>query len=145
MVGVVSRTSELIFPRNVNTLATGPVTVPLGPAVVHVTGVRAGDRNEFTMTFTSGGVPLDLTPYTITAQARRVAQDLGPAACDAVVIVTDAANGALLVRWPGDQVRTMLGDAGEWEGVWDLQLAPVTGDPVTIAAGSLTAVSDVTR
>lgn len=119
--------------------------MPLGPAVVNLTGVRAGDRNEFTMTLTSGGVPVNLTGHTVTAAARKKAEDVDPPACTAVVTVTDAVAGQLTVAWPGDAVRAMLGGAASWAGVWDLQSAPASGDPVTLVAGTLTAVMDVTR
>src|SRR4051812_26027865 len=110
----------------------GPATVPLGPALVNVTGVRSGDRNVFTVTLTSGGQPFDLTGVEVTAQARKTS--LTPDALDAVVEVIDAAAGKVRVRWPGEDVTTWLDGKGSVKGVWDLQLADGTSDPLTVAA-----------
>jgi len=121
------------------------VTVPLGPACVNITGIRAGDRNEMTFTVMSKGAPVDLTGMTVTAQARKKATDPDPAALEAVVDITDPVNGTGTLRWPGDDVRTLLGSSAKWTGVWDLQVGDGVSDPTTIAAGSFDAVSDVTR
>lgn len=122
------------------------VTVPLGPARADITGVRAGDLNEMTVTLTSGGGPLDLTGRTVMAQARAKATDLGTAALTAVVTVVGAAvDGVVRLRWPGDDVRTLLGTKATWTGVWDLQVDNGIDDPVTVVAGSFKAEMDVTR
>lgn len=121
------------------------VTVPFGPAVVDLTGVRAGDQNLMAVTLTTGGDPLDLTGATVTAQARKVVTDLGPPALSATVVVTDAAAGQCSVRWPGEDVRTLLGTAANWTGVWDLQYVVGSGEPVTVCGGKFTAEQDVTR
>jgi multidrug efflux pump subunit AcrA (membrane-fusion protein) len=119
------------------------VVVPLGPACVDITGVRAGDQNLFSMTLTSSGIPVDLTSLTITAQAR-----VNPLALDsisAVIEKVDALAGKITVRWPGDAVTTMLAGKTTWKGVWDLQVDSGANDPVTVAAGKFTANMDVTR
>lgn len=121
------------------------VVVPLGPACVDITGVRAGDQNEFTMHLHRGGVPLDLTGLTFTAQARKKSTDPDPPALTAVVTVTDALNGDLTVAWPGEDVRALLNGKATWTGVWDLQADDGTNDPTTLAAGNLAAQMDVTR
>lgn len=122
------------------------MAINLGPAVVDVAGIRAGDRNLFQLTIRSGGAPIDLTDYVITAQARTTAAD--PDALDADVEITDAVNGKCDVRWPGDAVRTWIGAGTTQKGVWDLQLVN-TGDPGsdpwTVIAGSFAAELDVTR
>ena len=112
----------------------GPVTVPLGPAVAHLVGVRAGDRNLLHVRITSAGVPLDLTGSTVTAQARKKSTDAVPA-ITADVEVTDAALGEIDLRWPGEQVTAALAGADTWAGVWDLQVQAGADDPVTICAG----------
>lgn len=120
-----------------------PATVPLGPALVNVTGVRAGDRNVFTVTLTSGGEPFDLAGLELTAQARKTS--VTPEALDAVVEVVDAAAGTFTVRWPGDAVTTWLAGKASVTGVWDLQIDDGSSDPLTVAAGAFGAVMDVTR
>jgi hypothetical protein len=120
------------------------VTVPLDPATVNITGVRAGDRNAFTVTITADGDPVNLTGSTLTAQARKLANDPDPAALTATVTVTDAANGTAEIVWPGAAVTTMLGASASWTGVWDLQRTTAAGS-TTVCAGAFTAVMDVTR
>jgi len=120
------------------------VAINLTPAVVDISGVRAGDRNLFNLTLRSAGKPMDLTGYTVTAQARTtVAATTG---LDAVCTVVDPAGGGVTVRWPGDDVRTWLGSKVTQAGVWDLQLDDGSGgDPWTIISGEFAAEMDVTR
>lgn len=117
--------------------------VDLSPARVDISGIRAGDRNLITMTLTNGGVPINLTGKTVAAQARQTATDTAMLA--AVVTITDAAAGAITVRWPGPAVSTLLGTTAKWTGVWDLQVTTTGEDPLTVAAGTFTAEMDVTR
>lgn len=119
-------------------------SVNLTPAPVDLLGIRAGDRNLITFTITNGGVPVNLTGKTVTAQARQTAND-ATAALTAVVAIVDAVAGAISVRWPGAAVATLLGSAATWTGVWDLQVATPSEDPLTVAAGTFGAVMDVTR
>ena len=124
---------------------TACVKVNLGPACIDIEGVRAGDRNLVTLTLNQGGAPLDLTGLTLTSQVRKKATDPDPAALTADVIVTDAPNGMCTLRWPGDDVRTLVNGAAKWAGVWDLQVASPPDDPVTLVAGKWSAEADVTR
>ena len=118
--------------------------ISLAPAVLDVSGIRAGDRNMFQLTIRTGGTRMDLTGYTVTAQARTTAVD--PVHLDAVVTLTDAAQGVCLVRWPGNDVRTWLGGQSSAKGVWDLQLLDTTGsDPWTVLTGTFAAEMDVTH
>lgn len=119
--------------------------VQFGPAVVDCLGVRSGDRNQMSVLVSQDGTPMDLTGVTATAVARKTITDPDPPPLSAVVTVTDAAAGALTVRWPGDAVRTVLGTALKWDGVWDLQIVFTGQDPVTIAAGKISLEQDVTR
>jgi hypothetical protein len=124
-------------------MAATCVIVPLGPACVDLTGVRAGDRNLVTATITSKGAPVNLTGYTVSAQARKKSVDT--AALAAVVTVDNAALGQISIRWPGDAVTTLLDGKATWNGVWDLQIDQAGSDPLTVAAGKFSAVMDVTR
>ena len=121
------------------------VAVNLRPATLDLTGIRAGDRNTINVALTSAGAPMDLTGYTISAQARKTPQTADPPAIAADVTVTDAPGGLFTLRWPGDAVRTALADQASWTGVWDLQLDNGTADPWTVVAGAFTADMDVTR
>ena len=82
------------------------VAVNLAPAEIDVLGVRAGDRNLFRVTVKVTGSAMDLTGYTVTAQARTKADD--PVSLEAVCTITDAVGGKIDIRWPGDAVRTWL-------------------------------------
>lgn len=121
------------------------VTVDLTPACLDWTGVRAGDRNQVYMTLSlSGGMPVDLTGQTVTAQARKTHLD-ETEHLDAVISVIDAAAGRISVRWPGDDVRAVLAGQQKWTGVWDLQIQAPPEDPVTVVEGKFGATYDVTR
>jgi hypothetical protein len=118
-------------------------TVPLGPAPVDLTGVRAGDQNALTLTLAAKNAPYNLTGKIVTAQAR-----LTPTAAehlDAVVTIVDAPGGTLQLRWPGAAVTAILAGKDTWKGVWDLQIADPGQDAITVVAGSFSAVMDVTR
>jgi hypothetical protein len=115
----------------------------LSPAAVDVKGIRAGDRNLFQLIVRVSGQPLNLTGYTVTAQARTKADD--PEHLDAVCTITDAPAGKLDVRWPGEAVRNWLAEADELSGVWDLQLSTGSTDPWTIVSGSFHAEMDITH
>lgn len=118
-------------------------SVSLAPATVDITGVRAGDRNQFNLTLNQAGHGVDLTGMVITAQARVTA---GAAdSLDAVVETVDAEAGKVLVRWPGEDVRFWLGTKTTQKGVWDLQLQEGENDPWTVISGSFSAEMDVTR
>lgn len=121
------------------------VTVPLGPAPVDLTGVRAGDRNQFAVHLTMGTSNVDLTGYTLTASARKKATDQGAPALDGVVDVITANQGRIVVHWPGADVATLLGTSAKWTGVWDLQAVQAGQEPVTLLAGKFEAEWDVTR
>jgi hypothetical protein len=119
-------------------------SLDLSPGVLDIAGVRAGDRNAIQITLTQGGAPLDLTGYTIAAQART--EPLAPGALNAVIEDRVDAQGQFLLRWPGDDVRTLLAGSDTWSGVWDLQilLTPEV-DATTVLEGKFAAEQDVTR
>lgn len=119
--------------------------IDLSPAVLDLKGIRAGDRNLVAVTLTSEGQPLDLTDLTVTAQARKKATDEPAAITASIDVDADPTTGKLSLRWPGDDVRTLLNGAATFDGVWDLQIQSGTNDPVTVVAGSFGAVMDVTR
>jgi hypothetical protein len=119
------------------------VEINLAPAEVDIFGVRAGDRNLIQVTVRQGGHPVNLAGYTVTAQARTTSDQVDH--LDAVCRVTSETAGQVDVRWPGDAVRTWIGEATAQKGVWDLQLDDGSGDPWTVMAGSFAAEWDVTR
>ena len=117
--------------------------IPLGPAPVDIKGVRAGDLNQFKMTITSAGAPVDLTGMEVTASARVKPNDT--ASVDAAIEVVDAPGGVITIAWPGEAVREWMGSKATVNGVWDLQIASTGSDPITVVAGSFGAEMDVTR
>lgn len=119
-------------------------TLYLGPAQANLSGVRAGDRNQFHIIITQQGAPLDLTGLSPRAQVRAKATD-ETSTTEAVIAVVDAPAGHLLVSWPGDAIRTLLAGKATFKGVWDLQLASNGSDPQTVLAGTFQADMDVTR
>jgi hypothetical protein len=80
----------------------------------------------------------------VAAQARHQPTDPDPAVT-ALAAVADAEAGVITLQWPGDAVRSLLDGNASWVGVWDLQLVETGLDPLTVAAGSFAAESDVTR
>jgi hypothetical protein len=118
--------------------------VSLAPAALDLSGVRAGDRNAITLTLTVDGQPLDLTGFTLAAQARTKITD-ADVALAAEVEVTDALAGVVALSWPGEDVRTLLGTSASWSGVWDLEVRSVGVEPLTVVAGKIKAEADVTR
>jgi alkaline phosphatase len=116
-----------------------------GPSVLDWACVYAGDRNAQEFEFLADGVPWDLTGAVLSAQARKSRSDPA-AALTATVTAVDAALGTWIVEWDGDDVRTLLGTAESWEGVWDLQVLEVGQTlPVTVLKGTFRAELDVTR
>jgi hypothetical protein len=79
------------------------VTLTIGPAVLDLAGIRAGDRNLIDLTLTANGVPVNLTGTVVESQARLTPTD--PVALSAVVTMVNAAAGHLTIRWPGEDVR----------------------------------------
>ena len=121
------------------------VELPLGPACVNLTGVRANDRNSAAMHLHDGPTPTDLTGLTLTAQARAVASDQGSPVLTADVTVVNAANGDIVVSWPGADVATLLANGAgpvlkSWKGVWDIQADNGVDDPQTLIEGKIAAV-----
>lgn len=119
------------------------VALPLGPAELDISGIRAGDLNQIQLTITAGGRPIDLTGKTLEAQVRRSYTSTGK--LDAVIEVIDQVAGVITLRWPGEEVRTWLGTDTSALGVWDLELTDGTDDPTTIIAGTFHAELDVTH
>lgn len=116
----------------------------LSPGVLDISGVRAGDRNAIRMTLTQDGAPLSLVGAEIAAQARP--NPSAPGALDAVIEQRVDAAGQFVLRWPGEEVRLLLGGEESWVGVWDLQIIrPPDTEPDTVVAGKFSAMLDVTR
>ena len=126
------------------------VVLPLGPACVDINDVRAGDWNAGQFHLHSGPTPIDLTGLTLTAMARVNAQDQGAPVLTADISIVNAANGDFILRWPGDDVETLLLNSPgavltKWKGVWDLQADNGVDDPTTMLEGKINARWDVTR
>ena len=122
--------------------------VDLGPACLDLTNVRAGDENALLVYLHQGDQPVDLTSADLSAQARVTELD-DMVALSATFQIVDAEGGLAIMRWPGDEIRTLLDGCPKWMGVWDLQVyAPSVFDsnmPRTVAAGKFRARIDVTR
>lgn len=118
-------------------------TIDIGPPKVDLLRVRAGDRNLFNIRLTQDGQPFDLTGMIVEAQARATPMD-SVIALTAVITVIDPLEGLFEMRWPGEDVQTLLADKSAWNGVWDLQVGNGS-DPQTLMAGVLTIEPDVTR
>ena len=122
-------------------------TVTLGPTVVDITGVRAGDVNPVGFYLHHGPDPVDLTGAVITAQARKTATDETVVLDGTVEVDDDPTSGRFVVRWDGLAVRALLADKATWtRGLGR------TGGPRSIEApwppsppGSSPAEMDVTR
>ena len=117
--------------------------VSMGPATVNIAGIRAGDKNLFTMTIKENGQPLNLDNMDIQAQVRSKPSDVNPS-LEAVIEIIDEANGKISIQFPGSEVMTLLGQNPTWAGVWDLQLLAPDG-ATTICQGTFAAVMDITR
>lgn len=123
------------------------VAVYVGPAVLDLAGIRAGDTNAFDFLLHYAGTPMDLTGATVTAEARRTPAD-DVVAVAAVCTITDAAGGRVRVAWDGEAVRALMPNPeSTWAGVWDLQVAGPGMPPAvdTLAGGKFTAEMDVAR
>jgi hypothetical protein len=95
------------------------VTVPLGPACANITGVRAGDRNQFTVTVTNQGQPIDLTGQTVTA----------PAAASMTSTTASSGSGSVV-----DVLRACDGATDLWIGTQAQYDAIGTKSPTTVYA-----------
>ena len=118
--------------------------IDVGPAKMDLLRIRAGDRNLFNVQLTDSNGPVNLTDSTIEAQARRSTTD-PEIAVSAVIAIIDHNQGRFEMRWPGEDVRTALAGAEEWEGVWDLQVFETGEEPQTLVAGIFTMEADVTH
>jgi hypothetical protein len=118
--------------------------IDVGPPKVDLLRIRAGDRNLFTIKLTQNDAPFNLTGMTIKAQARLTPID-PTVALTALITVIDALQGHFEMRWPGEDVQTLLAGANQWSGVWDLEIDSGAADPQTLMAGVLTVEPDVTR
>lgn len=116
-----------------------------GPATLDWHCAYAGDDVRAVLQMIADGDPWDLTGATLLAQVResRLADD--PPALVATINDIDASSGQFEVVWDGESIRSLLGTAETWEGVWDLQVTSVGGVITTVAAGKFLAQMDVSR
>lgn len=125
---------------------TATTNIRLGCQADGSWNIYAGDRNAESFQYVDAdGTPIDITGFTFAAQARQTSQS--ETALTATCTVTDAAEGRFLVEWPGEDVRSLLGIADSWRGLWDLQALP-PGDalPTTMLPRKvMTAYNDIAR
>lgn len=117
--------------------------VSFNPATVNIAGVRAGDRNLFTMTIKENGSAVNLNGMDVQAQVRAKATDVNPS-LEAEIVIVNEATGQISIQFPGDEVTALLAGSPTWAGVWDLQLIAPNG-VTTICQGNFAAVLDITR
>jgi hypothetical protein len=102
----------------------------------------AGDTLEVRLTHPAGFVAGRV--YTAQVRATR-----GAATVDAEFTVSPGAteDAPVLLTLPATTMAELVGDAQQYEGVWDCQIAPAAGgDPTqTVAQGRFVAFLDVTR
>jgi hypothetical protein len=118
----------------------------LGPACLDLS-VYAGDENALAVYLHQGDIPVDITAASFAAQAREVLLS-DTVAIAATFEIVDGPHGVAVMRWDGEQVRTLMNGCAKWRGVWDLQAevpGVFGGDPFTVAAGKWIARMDVTR
>lgn len=118
------------------------------PATLNLS-FRAGDRFQRELIFHDGGRPLDLTPWTFTAQVR-VRRSADTAAASFTITTTNAATGVLVVTLSPAQTRNLnlpVNGRDTESYVWDFQATRTTNtdDVRTWFVGTVTVGLDVTR
>jgi len=114
------------------------------PSVLDLS-LYAGDGIEFRLICTdSNNAPIDIGG-TVEAQIRadRLNQD-APLATFTIGML-DAYQGIIVLSLDGDQTQTLVGAAGKFTGVWDVQWRPQNGPARTLCQGKVECVADVTR
>ena len=103
----------------------------------------AGDGATLRLTLTNpAGAPVELTG-TVQAQIRQ--------STDGAVVDSFAADlsagpaGVVVLTLTGAQTAALRDGASPFEGVWDAQWTPASGQPTTLVRGRLVCEPDVTR
>jgi hypothetical protein len=105
----------------------------------------AGDGVEFRLVCTNtAGAPIDVTG-TIKAQIRLERLTPDPPVAQFGVNSVDAYQGIIVLSLTEAQTQDLVGDSGKFNGVWDIQWAPATGQPRTLCQGKVECEADVTR
>jgi phage tail sheath gpL-like len=98
--------------------------------------IYQGDDFTLTLTVTDpAGNPLDLSASTIAAQIRAA-----PGADVAATFTVSVATNVVTLTLPHAQTAALAGS-----GVWDVQSTDPAGHVLTLAAGVVTVVADVTE
>ena len=121
-------------------------TINLQPEVVNLS-LYAGDGATLRLVCTDNtGTPIDITG-SIAAQIRINRLDETSPLATFSVIMTDAADGIVILSLTGDQTDTLMDSAvnGKFTGVWDIEWDPSGFEPRTICQGKVECVADVTR
>lgn len=105
----------------------------------------AGDGATLRVTVTDpAGAPFDLTG-SVTAQIRAT-PDAATAEADFAADLSEHAAGVVFLSLTGDQTAALINGTGApFQGVYDVQWAPVGGEPLTLVQGEVTCELDVTR
>jgi hypothetical protein len=101
-----------------------------------------GDYKAFNLTFSQGGVALNLTGYTLffTVKESTADDDEDALIAKVVTVHTDPTLGETAVIL---EAVDMDIPAGTYQ--YDFQLVNPTGKPTTVMIGTLTVIADVTR
>lgn len=118
--------------------------INLQPQVLDL-ALYAGDGVEFRLVCTNtAGAPIDVTG-TIKAQIRLERLTPDPPVAQFGVNSVDAYQGIIVLSLTDEQTQDLVGDTGKFNGVWDIQWAPATGQARTLCQGKVECVADVTR
>ena len=122
--------------------------INLQPEVVDLV-LYAGDGVDLPITCTNGaGAPIDLTG-AVTAQVRLQRLDADPPVVAFTVNAVDAYQGKVILSLSGTQTAALSthpsAKDGKFNGVWDVQWTPASGQVRTLCQGRVECVADVTR
>jgi len=98
------------------------------------------DTKAYNMTFTSGGLPLDISLATITFTMKRRASDLdASAAIQKKAVITDGPGGLATLTLTSTDTEV---DIGKY--YYDIQYKSGTGTITTLVASTIEILQDVT-
>ena len=102
----------------------------------------AGDTEKFNIAITAGGLPVDLTGWTIKAEIR--ASRGAPTVIETFTCTLSPTpeDGTLTISLSDTETAGL--PIGAAIGVWDLQMTSPTGDVKTFLTGSVEVTQDVT-
>jgi hypothetical protein len=104
----------------------------------------AGDPATLRVAITDPGGSPQALDGTIAAHIKEHRTDEDPLA-NFDVDDSDAANGVVLLGLSAEQTSELLNGSGSFNGEWDCQWFPTSGEPLTLIQGRVSCVRDVTR